>query len=129
MVLVLVVHFRWVFRQLWDKGMIYRGFRVMPYSTGCTTPLANFEASQNYKETISRISISAENLADNFLCKNIHKKLYSKATYKIYSMLKIFRYCWVIRVRDTEKPKHKFDPANPAIFEFRATTTAFFIVE
>ena len=41
---------RWVFRQLWDKGLIYRGFRVMPYSTGCTTPLANFEATQNYKE-------------------------------------------------------------------------------
>ncbi len=39
-----------MFRQLWDKGLIYRGFRVMPYSTGCTTPLANFEATQNYKE-------------------------------------------------------------------------------
>jgi len=40
----------WVFRQLWDKGLIYQGFRVMPYSTGCATPLSNFEASQNYKE-------------------------------------------------------------------------------
>ena len=27
-----------------------KGFRVMPYSTGCATPLANFEATQNYKE-------------------------------------------------------------------------------
>ena len=33
----------WVFKQLWDKGLIYKGFRVMPYSTGCCTPLANFE--------------------------------------------------------------------------------------
>ena len=40
----------WVFKQLWDKGLIYKGFRVMPYSTGCTTPLSNFEATQNYKE-------------------------------------------------------------------------------
>ena len=40
----------WVFRQLWDKGFIYQGFRVMPYSTGCATPLSNFEASQNYKD-------------------------------------------------------------------------------
>ena len=40
----------WVFKQLWEKGLIYKGFRVMPYSTGCTTPLSNFEASQNYKE-------------------------------------------------------------------------------
>eukprot|EP00096_Caligus_rogercresseyi_P012519 TRINITY_DN5272_c0_g1_i1.p1 TRINITY_DN5272_c0_g1~~TRINITY_DN5272_c0_g1_i1.p1 ORF type:complete len:1255 (+),score=336.16 TRINITY_DN5272_c0_g1_i1:63-3827(+) len=40
----------WVFKQLWEKGFIYQGFRVMPYSTGCTTPLANFEASQNFKD-------------------------------------------------------------------------------
>ena len=40
----------WVFRQLWDKGLIYQGFRVMPYSTGCATPLSNFEATQNYKD-------------------------------------------------------------------------------
>jgi len=30
--------------------LIYQGFRVMPYSTGCTTPLSNFEAGQNYKD-------------------------------------------------------------------------------
>lgn len=42
----------WVFKQLWDKDLIYKGFRVMPYSTGCCTPLANFEASQNYKDVI-----------------------------------------------------------------------------
>ena len=40
----------WAFKQLYDKGQVYRGFRVMPYSTGLTTPLSNFEAQQNYKE-------------------------------------------------------------------------------
>lgn len=40
----------WVFKQLFDKGLVYRGFRVMPYSTGCTTPLANFEAKLNYED-------------------------------------------------------------------------------
>ncbi|CUM65627.1 uncharacterized protein PRCAT00003275001 [Priceomyces carsonii] len=40
----------WVFKQLFDKGAVYRGYRVMPYSTGCTTPLSNFEAQQNYKD-------------------------------------------------------------------------------
>ncbi|ODV71112.1 isoleucine--tRNA ligase ILS1 CYBJADRAFT_169660 [Cyberlindnera jadinii NRRL Y-1542] len=40
----------WVFKQLFDKNQVYRGVRVMPYSTGLTTPLANFEAQQNYKE-------------------------------------------------------------------------------
>lgn len=41
----------WVFRQIYDKGLVYNGFRVMPYSTGCTTPLSNFEAGLNYKDT------------------------------------------------------------------------------
>lgn len=41
----------WVFKQLYGKGQVYRGFRVMPYSTACTTPLSNFEAQQNYKDT------------------------------------------------------------------------------
>jgi len=40
----------WVFKQLFDKGLVYRGFKVMPYSTGCTTPLSNFECNMNYKE-------------------------------------------------------------------------------
>ncbi|KAG2235857.1 isoleucyl-tRNA synthetase [Thamnidium elegans] len=40
----------WVFKQLFEKGQVYRGQRVMPYSTGCTTPLSNFESSQNYKD-------------------------------------------------------------------------------
>lgn len=40
----------WVFKQLWDKGLIYKGYRVMPYSTAVATPLSNFEASSNYME-------------------------------------------------------------------------------
>ncbi|KAL4524947.1 hypothetical protein Ndes2526A_g07044 [Nannochloris sp. 'desiccata'] len=40
----------WVFKQLFEKGLVYRGFKVMPYSTGCSTPLSNFEAGQNYKD-------------------------------------------------------------------------------
>lgn len=40
----------WVFKTLFDKGLVYRAFRVMPYSTACGTPLSNFEVSQNYKE-------------------------------------------------------------------------------
>ena len=40
----------WAFKQLYEKDQVYRGFKVMPYSTGCTTPLSNFEAQQNYKD-------------------------------------------------------------------------------
>ncbi|KAH0789139.1 isoleucine--tRNA ligase, cytoplasmic [Histomonas meleagridis] len=40
----------WVFKQLWDKDLVYRGVKVMPYSTGCKTPLSNFEAGENYQK-------------------------------------------------------------------------------
>ncbi|XP_048878038.1 isoleucine--tRNA ligase, cytoplasmic [Brienomyrus brachyistius] len=40
----------WVFRQLYDTGLVYRGVKVMPFSTACSTPLSNFESHQNYKE-------------------------------------------------------------------------------
>jgi isoleucyl-tRNA synthetase len=40
----------WVFGQLWEKEQVYRGLRVMPYSTGCTTPLSNFEAGEDYRD-------------------------------------------------------------------------------
>lgn len=40
----------WVFKTMFDKGLVYRGFKVMPYSTACTTPLSNFEANLNYKK-------------------------------------------------------------------------------
>ena len=33
----------WAFKQLWDKGLIYESYRVMPYSWGAETPLSNFE--------------------------------------------------------------------------------------
>jgi isoleucyl-tRNA synthetase len=45
-----------VFHQLWEKELVYRGFKVMPYSTGCTTPLSNFEAGQSYKDVLDPAS-------------------------------------------------------------------------
>ncbi|CDS35496.1 isoleucyl tRNA synthetase, cytoplasmic [Echinococcus multilocularis] len=40
----------WVFKQLYEKGLVYRGVKVMPFSTACSTPLSNFEAGLNYKD-------------------------------------------------------------------------------
>ena len=40
----------WVFAQLFSKQLVYQGYKVMPYSTACTTPLSNFEAGLNYKD-------------------------------------------------------------------------------
>jgi isoleucyl-tRNA synthetase len=39
----------WVFQELYKKGLIYEGYKVVPYSTGISTPLSNFEAGLNYK--------------------------------------------------------------------------------
>ncbi len=40
----------WVFRSLWDKGLIYEGYKILPYCPRCATPLSNFEANQGYME-------------------------------------------------------------------------------
>ena len=40
----------WVFKTLVEKGLVYRGYKVMPFSTACATPLSNFEAGLNYKD-------------------------------------------------------------------------------
>lgn len=40
----------WVFKQLFEKGLVYRKCKVMPYSCKCNTVLSNFEAGMNYKD-------------------------------------------------------------------------------
>ncbi len=42
----------WAFKQLWDKGLLYEGYRVMPYSWAAQTPLSNFETrlDNSYRE-------------------------------------------------------------------------------
>uniref|UniRef100_A0A8D1N1X7 Isoleucine--tRNA ligase, cytoplasmic n=2 Tax=Sus scrofa TaxID=9823 RepID=A0A8D1N1X7_PIG len=50
----------WVFKQLYDKGLVYRGVKVMPFSTACNTPLSNFESHQNYKVVRGTLHILME---------------------------------------------------------------------
>lgn len=38
------------FKQLYDKGLIYEDFRVLPYSWAAETPLSNFEVNQGYQD-------------------------------------------------------------------------------
>ena len=40
----------WILRQFWDKGLIYKGYKVVPYCTRCGTPLSSHEVSQGYKD-------------------------------------------------------------------------------
>nr|NGX35152.1 Isoleucine--tRNA ligase [Candidatus Anoxychlamydiales bacterium] len=40
----------WVFKKLYDSGLVYEGFKVMPFSYKLGTPLSNFEVNLNYQE-------------------------------------------------------------------------------
>lgn len=59
----------WAFKRLYDKGSVYRGHRVMPYSTVLTTSLSNFEANQNYQDvTDPAVVVSFPLLEDSNTC-------------------------------------------------------------
>ncbi|KAH3881227.1 isoleucine--tRNA ligase, cytoplasmic-like isoform X1 [Dreissena polymorpha] len=55
----------WVFKELYNKGLVYRGFKVMPFSTACNTPLSNFESGQNYKDVVDPAVIISFPLDEN----------------------------------------------------------------
>ncbi len=40
----------WILRQFWDKGLLYQGFKVVPYCARCGTPLSSHEVAQGYEE-------------------------------------------------------------------------------
>ena len=41
----------WVFSEIFDKGLVYQDFKVVPYSPRTSSVVSNFEANQNYKQT------------------------------------------------------------------------------
>jgi len=38
----------WLLRQIWDKGLLYKGHKIVPYCYRCGTPLSSHEVAQNY---------------------------------------------------------------------------------
>lgn len=48
----------WVFRQIWDRKMIYKGYKAMHICPRCETPLSNFEVTQGYKD-VTDLSVTA----------------------------------------------------------------------
>ena len=41
----------WVFKSLWNKELIYEGYKSLAYCPRCSTPLSNFEVNQGYQDT------------------------------------------------------------------------------
>lgn len=54
-----------IFAKIYNKGLIYEGVKIMPYSTACTTPLSNFESSSNCQDVIDRTVIVKFKITDN----------------------------------------------------------------
>lgn len=49
----------WVFKSLWDKGLIYQGYKSMHICPRCSTTLSNFEVTQGYKD-VTDVSATAK---------------------------------------------------------------------
>ncbi len=47
----------WALKQIWDKGLLYKGFKVVPYCPRCGTPLSSHEVAQGYKAVKERSAI------------------------------------------------------------------------
>ncbi len=48
----------WALRQIWDKGLLYKGFKIVPYCPRCGTPLSSHEVAQGYKDVKERSAIA-----------------------------------------------------------------------
>ena len=47
----------WALKQIYDKGLIYKGFKIVPYCPRCGTPLSSHEVAQGYKNVKERSAI------------------------------------------------------------------------
>ncbi len=47
----------WALNQIWNKGLLYKGFKIVPYCPRCGTPLSTAEVSQGYKTVKERSAI------------------------------------------------------------------------
>lgn len=54
---------------MFSKGLVYRGYKVMPYSTACGTPISNFEAGISSAMTLLLTSIFKK--SSDFVCVEI----------------------------------------------------------
>lgn len=55
----------WVFGELYKKGLVYEGLKVMPFSAKLGTPISNFEANLNYREVDDPSLVVAFRLKDD----------------------------------------------------------------
>ena len=47
----------WALKSIWDKGLLYKGFKIVPYCPRCGTPLSSHEVAQGYKDVKERSAV------------------------------------------------------------------------
>ena len=47
----------WALKKIWDKGLLYKGFKIVPYCPRCGTPLSSHEVAQGYKSVKERSAV------------------------------------------------------------------------
>ncbi len=47
----------WALKTIWDKGLLYKGFKIVPYCPRCGTPLSSHEVAQGYKDVKERSAV------------------------------------------------------------------------
>src|SRR3989304_1898021 len=52
-----IEHVWWAIKQMWDKGLVYQGYRVTPHCPRCETSLSSHEVAQGYKDDIEDPSV------------------------------------------------------------------------
>ena len=55
----------WALKQIWDKGLLYKGFKIVPYCPRCGTPLSAQEVAQGYKDVKDRSAIVRFNVKED----------------------------------------------------------------
>ena len=54
----------WALKKIWEKGLLYKGYKVVPYCPRCGTPLSSHEVAQGYKDVKERSAIVRFKLKD-----------------------------------------------------------------
>ena len=47
----------WALKEIWNKGLLYKGFKIVPYCPRCGTPLSSHEVAQGYKDVKERSAV------------------------------------------------------------------------
>ena len=54
----------WALKEIWNKGLLYKGFKIVPYCPRCGTPLSSHEVAQGYKDVKERSAIARFKVKD-----------------------------------------------------------------